>query len=827
MSTYDPSVLEPYWQKYWEENKTFAAPDKSGKEKFYCLVEFPYPSSDGLHVGHPRSYTALDILARKKRMQGYNVLYPIGFDAFGLPSENYAIKTGIHPAKTTEKNIKIFTRQLKSLGLSFDWARQITTTDPKYYKWTQWIFLKMHEAGLAYKAKIPINWCLACKTGLANEEVVAGKCERCGGQVAKREKEQWMLKITQYADRLIGDLAEVDYQERIRIQQVNWIGRSEGATIKFQITNSKFQTNSKSQIPNSKPELEVYTTRPDTLFGATFMVIAPEHELIENYKPRIANFNEVEAYAEKAKRKSDLERTDLAKEKTGVEIKGLKAINPANHQEIPIFAADYVLAGYGTAAIMAVPAHDARDWEFAKKFNLPITEVISGGDVKKEAYTEIKNGQLVNSGQFDNLSVSEAIGAITQWLEERNLGKKAVNYKLRDWVFSRQRYWGEPIPMVYCQNCKDSGDSETGWAPVPEIDLPVKLPDVEKYEPAGTGESPLSAMTKWVNTKCPVCGGKALRETDTMPNWAGSNWYFLRYIDPKNGKALADKRKLEYWAPVDWYNGGMEHTTLHLLYSRFIYKFLWDIGAVPKSCGSEPYKKRTSHGMILGAGGEKMSKSRGNVVNPDEVVKQFGADTLRVYEMFMGPFDQAIPWDTKGVVGARRFLEKVWSIYNGAVKIVDLPNRELTGLVHKTIKKIGQDIETQDYNTAVSALMILTNKILELSEADKESLAALAKIISPFAPHLGEELWQKLGNKKTIAYEPWPEFDENFIKAENFEMIIQVNGKLRDKILAPSDTDEPAAEILARQSPKVNVLLAGKAVKNVIFVPGRLINFVV
>ncbi len=750
MSTYDPSVLEPYWQEYWEKNKTFAAPDKSSKEKFYCLIEFPYPSSDGLHVGHSRSYVALDILARKRRMEGDNVLYPIGFDAFGLPSENYAIKTGIHPAETTEKNIKIFTRQLKSLGLSFDWGRQVITTDPKYYKWTQWIFLKMYEAGLAYKAKIPINWCLACKIGLANEEVVSGKCERCGGEVAKREKEQWMLKITEYADRLIGDLDDVDYQEKIKTQQVNWIGRSEGATIKFQITNSKFQTNSppkadaqvdaplahKSQNPNFKPELKVYTTRPDTLFGATFMVIAPEHELISNFKSQILNFKEVEEYVEKAKRKSDLERTDLAKEKTGAEIKGIKAINPANQKEIPIFAADYVLASYGTGAIMAVPAHDARDWEFAKKFNLPIVEVISGGDVKKEAYLEIENGQLVNSGQFDNLSVPEAISAITRWLEERNLGKKAVNYKLRDWVFSRQRYWGEPIPMVYCKNCKETGASETGsprfageagWVPVPEKDLPVKLPDVEKYEPTDTGESPLSAMAKWVNVKCPVCGGPAKRETDTMPNWAGSNWYFLRYLDPKNGKALADKRKLEYWAPVDWYNGGMEHTTLHLLYSRFVYKFLWDIGAVPKSCGSEPYKKRTSHGMILGAGGEKMSKSRGNVVNPDEVVKQFGADTLRVYEMFMGPFDQAIPWDTKGVAGSRRFLEKVWSIYNGAVKIVDLPGRELTSLLHKTIKKVGADIETQDYNTAVSALMILTNKILELGEADKESLEMLPR----------------------------------------------------------------------------------------------------
>ena len=664
-SSYNHKKIEAKWQKVWEKEKLFAAVDKSHQPKYYCLVEFPYPSGEGLHVGHPRSYIALDTLARKRRMQGFNVMYPMGFDAFGLPSENYAIKTGIHPAITTEKNIQTYTKQLKSLGFSFDWDRQVTTTDPKYYKWTQWIFLKMHEEGLAYKDRIAINWCPSCKIGLANEEVVNGVCERCGGKVEKREKEQWMLKITKYADRLLEDLESVDYLERIKIQQQNWIGRSEGAEVEFTIQDSEFK-------------IKVYTTRPDTLFGATFMVVSPEHEIVSNLKSQISNFDEVEEYIVKAKKKSDLERTDLSKQKTGVELKGVKAINPVNNNKIPIWVADYVLISYGTGAIMAVPAHDQRDWDFAKKYKLPVVEVISGGDIAKQAHEDIEDGVLVNSGQFSGLPAKKAIIQITRWLEKEKLGRFAVNYKLRDWVFSRQRYWGEPIPMVYCANCKETGASQdpltgeaSGWVRLPEKDLPLKLPKVEKYEPTDTGESPLAAITDWVNTKCPQCGGKALRETDTMPNWAGSNWDFLRYIDPENNKELANKDKLEYWAPVDWYNGGMEHTTLHLLYSRFVYKFLYDIGAVPKKCGNEPYKKRTSHGLILGRGGEKMSKSRGNVVNPDDVVKAVGADAFRVYQMFMGPFDQSIPWDTKGVIGVRRFLEKVWQIYNGSVKIAD------------------------------------------------------------------------------------------------------------------------------------------------------------
>ncbi|MFA5021859.1 MAG: leucine--tRNA ligase [Patescibacteria group bacterium] len=806
------------WQQYWETKKLFLASDKSDKPKYYCLVEFPYPSGDGLHVGHPRPYTALDILARKRRMQGYNVLYPIGFDAFGLPSENYAIKTGIHPAIVTKKNIDIFTKQIKALGLSFDWSRVIETTDPKYYKWTQWIFLQMYKHGLAYKAKIAINWCLSCKIGLANEEVVGGVCERCGGKVEKREKEQWMLRITKYADRLIKDLDTVDYLEKIKTSQINWIGRSEGAEIDFKIVVSD-----KREVAG----LKVFTTRPDTLFGVTFMVIAPEHELLKNQKLEIRNQKDVEKYIQKSKSKSDLERTELNKEKTGVEIEGIKAINPVNQEEIPVFVADYVLANYGTGAVMAVPGHDQRDWEFAKKYNLPIVEVIAGGNIKKEAYTEIDDGVLVNSGEFTGLSVIEAIAKITKWLEKHHIGKSEVNYKLRDWVFSRQRYWGEPIPMVFCKNCKETGASANGWVPVSDHDLPIKLPEVKKYEPTDNGESPLAEIKDWVNTKCPVCGSPAKRETDTMPNWAGSNWYFLRYIDPKNDKHLADHKKLEHWAPVDWYNGGMEHTTLHLLYSRFVYKFLWDIGAVPKSCGPEPYQKRTAHGMILGQGGIKMSKSKGNVINPDQVVNDLGADTLRVYEMFMGPFDQAIPWDTKGVIGVRRFIEKVWSIYNGEVKIVPEAQKDLIFLANKTIRKIGHDIETQDYNTAISALMILANKIIEIGSMDKDIAEVFLKILSPFAPHVTEELWQQLGQKKSISQEEWPQFNPALIKEEEVDLVVQVNGKFRDRIRVPADITEQRAETLARESEKVNKYLADKTIKNIIFVPGRLINFVV
>ena len=816
---YDHKKIEAKWQKYWEDKKLFVAADKSAKKRYYCLIEFPYPSGDGLHVGHPRSYTALDVLARKRRMQGYNVLYPIGFDAFGLPSENYAIKTGIHPAVTTKKNIETFTKQLKSLGFSFDWDREVITTDPAYYKWTQWIFLKMYEKGLAYKDKIAINWCLSCKIGLANEEVVDGKCERCGGEVEKREKEQWMLKITDYADRLIKDLEQVDYLDRIKTQQINWIGRSEGAEVDFEIdVDPTSVLTAKNHLFSLayKPRLVVYTTRPDTLFGVTFMVLAPEHELITRLKSKISNFKEVEKYITDTKKKSELERTELLKEKTGIRLEGVKAINPVNKKEIPIFVADYVLVSYGTGAIMAVPAHDQRDWDFAKKYKLPVVEVIQGGDVSKGAYEDIEEGKLVNSGKFNGMSVKKCVHEITKWLSENNLGKPAVNYKLRDWVFSRQRYWGEPIPMVYCQKC--------GWQPVPEENLPVELPEVEKYEPTDTGESPLAKITDWVNTDCPNCGGPAKRETDTMPNWAGSNWYFLRYADPKNKKALADDKKLEYWMPVDWYNGGMEHTTLHLLYSRFVYKFLWDIGVVPKKCGPEPYKKRTSHGMVLGEGGEKMSKSRGNVVNPDDVVKELGADTLRVYEMFMGPFDQAIPWDTKGVIGVRRFLERAWDVCHN---IKTEGNKEVISLLHRTIKKVSDDIETQDYNTAISAMMIFINKAVEFSGMNKETAEIFLKILSPFAPHIAEELWQGLGHKDSIFKEDWPKPDEKLAKAQEIDLVVQINGKVRDKFKVPVDITEQAAEKLARKREKVNDYLAGKTIKNIFFVPGRLINFVV
>ena len=802
--SYNHKKIESKWQQYWEKKKLFTAYNKSSKPKYYCLIEFPYPSGDGLHVGHPKSYIALDALARKRRMQGYNVLYPIGFDAFGLPSENYAIKTGIHPAVTTEKNIKTFTKQLKSLGFSFDWDRAVTTTDPKYYKWTQWIFLKMYENGLAYKDKISINWCLSCKIGLANEEVVNGKCERCGGKVEKRDKEQWMLKITDYADRLIEDLETVDYLNRIKTQQINWIGRSEGAEVDF-------------KIYKSEEIIKVYTTRPDTLFGATFMVFSPEHELVDQLKDKITNWDKVEKYINEAKKKSDLERTELSKEKTGVELKGVTAINPVNKRKIPIWIADYVLVSYGTGAIMAVPGHDQRDWDFAKKYKLPIVEVIKGGDVKKSAYEDIEDGTMVNSGHFCNLTVKKCIFEITRWLEEEGLGSTAVNYKLRDWVFSRQRYWGEPIPMINCEKC--------GWVSVSEKELPIELPKIDKYEPTDTGESPLSKITDWVNTQCPNCGGSAKRETDTMPNWAGSNWYFLRYIDPKNNKELADRKKLEYFAPVDWYNGGMEHTTLHLLYSRFVYKFLYDIGVVPESCGPEPYKKRTSHGLVLGEGGEKMSKSKGNVVNPDEVIKEFGADTFRMYEMFMGPFDQTIPWDAKGVKGVRKFLEKVLNVYQNLGEKEE--NKELISLLHRTIKKVGDDIETQDYNTAVSAMMIFINKVLEVGELDKVSAENFLKILAPFAPHLSEELWQQLGYKESIFEQSWPEYDEALIKSDEIELVIQVNGKIRDRIKIATGVTEQLAEIAARKSDKVNQYLTGHEVVNIIFVPDRLINFVV
>lgn len=831
MQKYDHKEIEKKWQKYWEDKKIFAAKDKSSKPKYYCLVEFPYPSGDGLHVGHPKSYTAIDILARKRRMQGYNVLYPMGFDAFGLPSENYAIKTGIHPAVTTQKNIETFKSQLKSLGLSFDWDREVVTTDPKYYKWTQWIFLKMHEKGLAYKDKMTINWCPSCKIGLANEEVVNGSCERCGHQVERKEKKQWMLKITNYADRLIEDLDLVDYPDRVSAQQVNWIGRSEGVEVDF-------------KIDGHDEALTIYTTRPDTLFGATFMVLSPEHPLVEKIATAEKK-DEIKNYIKTAKSKSDLERTDFTKEKTGVAT-GAFAVNPATDKKIPIWVADYVLMSYGTGAIMAVPAHDSRDFSFAKKYDLPIVKVIepeslqtfprNAEDLAAGAASELKveadcfegQGKLVNSGQFSGMNSEVAAGKIIDFLEDKDLGIEAVNYKIRDWVFSRQRYWGEPIPMIYCDNCQKTGAAADGWVRVPEKNLPVELPKVEKYEPTNDGESPLASISDWVNVKCPVCGSKAKRETDTMPNWAGSNWYFLRYIDPKNKKVLADKKKLEYFMPVDWYNGGMEHTTLHLLYSRFVYKFLYDINAVPQELGPEPYKKRTSHGLILGEGGEKMSKSKGNVINPNDIVKEFGADTLRVYEMFMGPFDQAIPWDTKGVVGVRRFLEKVWTIFNSEeVEIVKEADQELTALLHKTIKKVSSDIETQDYNTAVSAMMILANKILEVKEMDKFAAENFLKILYPFAPHISEELWQQTKHKGSLMEAKWPEYDESLIKESEVDLVVQVNGKVRDKIKVSADITEQMAEKLARESEKVSRHLAGQEVKNIIFVPGRLINFVV
>jgi len=820
MSTYNHKKIEPKWQKYWEEKKLFRADNKSSKEKFYCLVEFPYPSGDGLHVGHPRSYTALDTLARKRRMQDYNVLYPMGFDAFGLPSENYAIKTGVHPAVTTEKNIRIFTKQLKSLGFSFDWDRVISTTDPKYYKWTQWIFLKMYEKGLAYKDKIPINWCLSCKSGLANEEVVNGVCERCGGEIEKREKEQWMLRITKYADRLLDDLESVDYLDRIKVQQQNWIGRSGGV-------------NFTNKVKDMDIEFEVYDSIPQTHMAQTFIVVAPEHPIVEKLVKGTKYEESVMKWIDKIIKKKAANKFDIEKDKDGI-FTGRYVENWMDTgRDLPIWVASFALVDYGTG-IVNCSVHDERDFDFAKKHNIPLHPVLFPEDkehAKKvesiEVFYREPDGTLREPKEFAGKRWDEVREPMIDWLVKKGKATRAINYKLRDWVFSRQRYWGEPIPMVYCENCKETGASKDGWVPVPEKDLPVELPKVKKYEPTDTGDSPLAAMTEWVKTKCPECGGKALRETDTMPNWAGSNWYYLRYIDPKNNKELADKDLLEYWAPVDWYNGGMEHTTLHLLYSRFVYKFLYDIGAVPKKCGSEAYKKRTSHGLILGEGGEKMSKSRGNVVNPDDVVKEFGADTFRAYEMFMGPFDQAIPWDTKGVVGVRRFLEKIWLIYSGQVKIVDQTNKELVSLTHRTIKKVDDDIESQDHNTAVSAMMILANKIIDLGEMDNFVAETFLKILSPFTPHICEELWQNLGHKDSITTQDWPKYNETLAKVQEIDLVVQVNGKVRDKIKVPSDITEQLAEKKARASAKVTKYLDGQTVKNVIFVPGRLINFVI
>lgn len=798
--SFDHSSIEKKWQQKWEKGNLSAAVDDDSREKFYVLVEFPYPSGDGLHVGHCRSYAALDVVARKKRMEGKNVLFPIGFDAFGLPTENYALKNKIQPRIATDKNIANFTKQLKSIGFSFDWQRVIDTTDPDYYKWTQWIFLKFFEKGLAYQAEILINWCLSCKIGLANEEVVNGRCERCGGEIERRVKKQWMLKITEYAQRLLDDLETVDYLPRIKIQQRNWIGRSEGASVQFSVNNVQCT-------------IKVFTTRPDTLFGCTFLVLAPEHPLVEKLKPKIKNWKEVEKYLKTAAAKSDLERTELAKEKTGVELQGVKAVNPVNDEEILIFVADYVLASYGTGAIMAVPAHDERDFEFAKKFGIEIREVIGKPeDSKEKCFTG--EGVAKNSGEFDGLETAEFKKKIIEFLEKKEAGKAAVNFKLRDWIFSRQRYWGEPIPIVHCEKC--------GAVPLPESELPLKLPKVENYEPTETGESPLAGIEKWVNCECPKCGGKAKRETDTMPNWAGSSWYFLRYIDPQNSEEFANAEKLKYWLPVDLYNGGMEHTVLHLLYSRFWHKFLFDLNLVPTA---EPYAKRISHGMILGPDGEKMSKSRGNVVSPDKIVAKFGADTLRIYELFIGPFDQAAVWNEGGVEGVRRFLEKVWRLSEKVEKIE--ASEEFNRVLHKTIKKVSEDLDTFHFNTAVSALMIFVNEATRLSKIPHTTFAKFLTLLAPFAPHLAEELWEKLGNKKSIHLEAWSEFDAKLAADEKINLVIQVNGKLRDTIEVAADISKEDAIALAKKSEKAAKWIEGKEIQNEIFVPGKLVNLVV
>jgi len=803
---YDHKKIEDKWQKKWEEEDSSKADNQSDKPKFYTLVEFPYPSGAGLHVGHVRSYTALDVFSRKLRMQGYNVLYPMGWDAFGLPTENYAIKTKIHPRIATEQNITTFRKQLNSLGLSYDWSREINTTDPKYYKWTQWIFLQLLKHNLAYKKKMPINWCLSCKIGLANEEVVDSKCERCGGDTEKREKEQWMLAITKYADRLIDDLNTVDYLERIKTQQINWIGRSEGAEFHLTINNSPLTIN-------------VYTTRLDTVFGMTYAVVAPEHEIIEKLKDKIENYPEVKKYIIKAQNKTEIERTEEGKEKTGIELKGIKAINPFTNQEIPVFVGDYVLGHYGTGAVMAVPAHDIRDFLFAKKYNIKIIEVIKNKEntssIEKEAF--IDDGILVNSVKYNNLTSEQAREKMTQWLEEKGIGKKKINYKLRDWVFSRQRYWGEPIPVVHCEKC--------GIVPIPENELPVELPDVKSYEPTDTGESPLAKVTEWVNKNCPQCGGPAKRETDTMPNWAGSSWYFLRYLDPQNDKALAAPEKLKYWMPVNLYNGGMEHTTLHLLYSRFWNKFLFDIGVAPTS---EPYAKRISHGMILAEDGKKMSKSLGNVINPDDVVNEYGADVLRLYEMFMGPFDQAIPWDTKGMLGVKRFLEKVWKMQDRITdKEFGIKNNKLKSLLHKTIKKVTENIENFRFNTAISSMMILMNEFEKEEKISENHYSLFLAILSPFAPHIAEELWEQLGNKESIFKQTWPEYDKKLVIDETFNLVLQVNGKVRDTVEAPVGITETEALKLALGNDKIKKWTDGKEIIKKIFVKGRLVNIVI
>ena len=798
---YNFKQVEKKWQDIWYSQNTFAAKNDYSLPKFYCLVEFPYPSGQGLHVGHPRSYTALDIVARKKRLQGYNVLYPMGWDAFGLPTENYAIKNHVHPAEVTKQNIAHFKSQLQSLGFSFDWTREINTTDPDYYKWTQWIFIQLFKKGLAYKKKMAVNWCTSCKCVLANEEVVNGVCERCGSEVIRKEQSQWMLKITDYADRLVKDLDDVDFIDRVKVQQRNWIGKSHGAEVDFGTTLGD--------------TLTVYTTRCDTLFGATYMVISPEHPYIEKWAPNIKNMDEVRAYQQEAAKKSDFERTEINKDKTGVRLDGVMGINPVNDKEIPIFISDYVLTSYGTGAIMAVPAHDTRDWEFAKKFNLPIIEVVAGGeDVQKEAFTDCATGKLVNSGFITGMSVEDAKKAMTEWLEKEGKGREKVNFKLRDWVFSRQRYWGEPIPIVKCEKC--------GYVPLPESELPLRLPNVDSYEPTDNGESPLSKMTDWVNTTCPCCGGPAKRETDTMPQWAGSSWYFLRYTDPHNDEALASKEALEYWTPVDWYNGGMEHTTLHLLYSRFWHKFLYDIGVVPTS---EPYMKRTSHGMILGENGEKMSKSRGNVVNPDEIVDRYGADTMRLYEMFIGDFEKAAPWNSDSIKGCKRFVERYWNLQE-IVADGDGYSSDLETLMHKTIKKVTEDIDNLKCNTAIAAMMTLLNKVYEKKSITRAELRDLTIMLNPFAPHVTEELWEKMDFGGAVHDAKWPEYDENKTVENSVEIVLQIMGKVRSRMTIPVDMPKDEVIALAKADEKIAAAIEGKTIKKEIYVPNKLVNIV-
>ena len=799
---YNPNAIEKKWQGIWDKEKTFHSDIDENKEKFYALVEFPYPSGQGLHVGHPRPYTALDVVSRKKRLEGLNVLYPMGFDAFGLPTENYAIKNKIHPAKVTEDNIRNFKGQLKSIGFSFDWDREINTTDPDYYKWSQWIFIQLYKHGLAYKNEMSVNWCPSCQVGLANEEVVDGKCERCGSEVVHKMKNQWMLKITEYADRLIDDLNEVDYEDRIKAQQINWIGRSKGANVNF-------------NIKNSDEKLTVYTTRPDTIFGVTYMVISPEHPILEKFKDKINNFDEVLSYQEEARKKSDFERSELNKDKTGVMLDGITAINPLSNSEIPIWVSDYVLMTYGTGAIMAVPAHDSRDYEFAKKFDMPIVQVYETDTNEELPLTDINKGKAINSDFLNGLEVSEAKKKAISYIEENSLGEATTNFKLRDWVFSRQRYWGEPIPMIYCK--------EHGWNPVDESMLPIKLPEVETYEPTATGESPLSEIEEFVNTTCPICGGPAKRETDTMPQWAGSSWYYLRYMDPHNAEAIASKEALNYYSPVDWYNGGMEHTTLHLLYSRFWHKFLYDIGVVPTK---EPYKKRTSHGMILGEDHQKMSKSRGNVVNPDDIIRDYGADTLRTYEMFIGDFGSTAIWSDEGVRGCRKFLERVYNMLD-LVEDGDDYSKDLEVTIHQTIKKVSEDYENLKFNTAIASLMSLSNDMRALGKITKADFKTYITLLNPVAPHITEELWQIAGFEGELNQTSWPKYDEKKLVFDEFEMPVQINGKMRGKVTMPMDASEDDAFAAAKEDNNIKSYLEGKQIRKIIYIPGKILNIVV